>query len=165
MTAELTCDPFAALNEALCHEEEARQFYIKAAERTADRSGAQMFRDLANTASTHIAILEQQVESLSNQDRWILPECALGCEADLTDPFFPRGYEALKEAIRSNADDNDAIIFALERVQKGHAMYREAALSALDPIARRIYEYLTEEAKTQRDLLMLSFERVAPYPA
>lgn len=165
MAEQITCEPLEALNEALCHEEEARVFYLKAAQHTQDPDGAKMFAHLATTAAAHIEILEQQVNSLTDEDRWVLPECVFNCEVNLDDPFLPRGREALEKTIRKNADDQDAILFALGTVHRSFDMYRKQARAADDPIARRIYEYLTEQATTQRDLLMLAFERSAPYAA
>lgn len=162
MEEQITCEPLEALNDALCHEEEARLFYQKAAERTKDPKGAQMFLDLADTAASHIEILEQQVDTLTDEDRWALPECVFSCEADLDAPLFPRGREALEETIRENTDDTEAVLFALETVNNTFELYRKHALSSEDEMARQLYQYLADQARTQRDLLMLTFERSSP---
>lgn len=162
MAELITCEPLEVLNDALCHEEEARQFYAKAAERTQDPEGAKMFKSLADTAATHIEILEQQVDTLTNEERWDLPECVFSCEADLDEPLFPRGREAMESAIRENTDDTEAILFALETVNNTFELYKKHALTSEDAMARQLYEYLADQARTQRDLLMLNFERTSP---
>ena len=121
-----------------------------------------MFSDLAETAAAHIEILEHQVDALTNEERWALPECVFSCEAELDAPLFPRGREALEQTIRENTDDTEAILFALETVNNTFELYRRHAVSSDDPMARQLYHYLAEQARTQRDLLMLTFERTSP---
>ncbi|MBN1248203.1 MAG: hypothetical protein JXC32_11135 [Anaerolineae bacterium] len=162
MAEQITCEPLEALNDALCHEEEARLFYQRASERTQDPSGAKMFADLADTAAAHIEILEKQVDTLTNEERWDLPECVFSCEADVEAPLFPRGREALEQTIRENTDDTEAVLFALETVNNTFELYRKHAMTSEDPMARQLYQYLADQARTQRDLLMLTFERSSP---
>jgi rubrerythrin len=155
---EITCTPLEALNEALCHEGEAQAFYLKAAERTHDPSGEKMFRDLAAGAATQVEIIERQIESLESSGKWTLPECVLSCEFDFEEAPLPRDRTAFEQAVGDATDETDAILFAIETVNAGFELYRRHAETTDDPLAQQLYEYLAEQAMTQRDLLMLSFE-------
>ena len=154
----MTCDPFEALNEALCHEQEGRAFYIKAADRTTDSGGAVTFRSLADDAQLHIGIIKRQLQALEEADECALPECVYDCEADLEKPLYPRSEEALAEAIRPDATDLEAILFALKTENDSFDLYTGHAQASSDSSARRLYEYLAEEARTHFNLLMLNYE-------
>ena len=157
----MTCDPLDALNEALCHEQEGHAFYLKAADRTIDPRGAETFRSLADDALLHIGIIHQQIDALEAAQEWALPECVFDCTADLERPLYPRGEEAFKEAIRPDATDLEALQFALKTEDDSFDLYREHAMTANDPNARRLYEYLAEEARNHFNRLMLNYESLS----
>jgi rubrerythrin len=154
----ITCDALDALNEALCHEDEGKAFYLKAAELTVDAKGAETFRSLADDAELHSGIIERQIAALTEGNSWALPECVFDCQADLEKPLYPRGERAIEEAIPGDASEMDALLFALKTENDSFDLYTRHAQSANDPNARRLYEYLAEEARTHFDLLMLNYE-------
>jgi rubrerythrin len=157
----ITCDPLDALNEALCHEEEGYAFYTKAADRTIDPKGAQMYRSLADDAQLHIDIVRRQMAVLEARSDWALPECVFDCQADLEKPLYPRGEKARKEAIRPDDSDMDALLFALKTENDAFNLYLEQARTSSDQNAIRLYEYLAEEARTHFNLLMLNYESLS----
>jgi rubrerythrin len=157
----MTCDPLDALNEALCHEQEGHAFYLKAAERTIDPRGAETFRSLADDALLHIDIVQKQIDALNAADDWVLPECVFDCKADLEEPLYPRGEKALDDAIRPDTTDTEALQFALKTENDSFDLYLEHARMASDPNARRLYEYLAEEARNHFNLLMLNYESLS----
>ena len=157
----ITCDPLDALNEALCHEEEGYAFYSKAADRTIDPKGAEMYRSLADDAQLHIGIVQRQMAVLEARSDWALPECVFDCQADLEKPLYPRGRQALAQSIRSDDSELDALLFALKTENDGFDYYTEQGKAAIDPQARSFYEYLAEEARTHFNLLMLNYESLA----
>jgi rubrerythrin len=158
---QLTCDPLDALNEALCHEQEGQIFYQNAAQRTVDAEGAKMFRSLAEDATLHSEIVQRQIDALTEGEEWLLPECVFDCQADLDKPLYPRGEQALKEAIRPDASDLDALLFALKTENDSFDLYRRHASASQDERARQLYEYLAEEARSHFDLLMLNYESLS----
>ena len=157
----MTCDPLDALNEALCHEQEGHAFYLKAADRTIDPKGSETFSSLADDALLHIGIIQDQIDALEAADDWDLPECVFDCTADLEKPLYPRGEKALEEAIRPDATELEALQFALKTENDSFALYLEHARTASDPNARRLYEYLAEEARNHFNLLMLNYESLS----
>jgi rubrerythrin len=158
---QATCDPIDALNEALCHEEEGRAFYLEATERTVDPKGAEMFRSLADDAKMHAEIIERQLEAFREGNGWALPECVFDCQADLDKALYPRGKEALEQSIRADASDMDALLFALKTENDSFTLYSENAKAATDEQAKSFYEYLAEEARTHFNLLMLNYESLS----
>jgi rubrerythrin len=161
MMEAMTCDPFDALNEALCHEQEGHAFYLKAAGHTVDPKGAETFRSLADDALLHIGIIQRQLDVLEESDEWALPECVFDCQADLEKPLYPRGEKALKETIRPDATDLEALQFALKTENDSFDLYSEQARTANDPSAHRLYEYLAEEARNHFNMLMLNYESLS----
>jgi rubrerythrin len=156
-----TCDPINALNEALCHEEEGRAFYLKAAERTVDPKGAETFRSLAEDAKMHAEIIQRQLDAFGEGNGWNLPECVFDCQADLDKPLYPRGEDALERTIRPDDSDLDAILFAIKTENDSFNLYREHFGSATDAQAKSFYEYLAEEARAHFNLLMLNYESLS----
>jgi rubrerythrin len=158
---QLTCDPIDALNEALCHEEEGRAFYLKAAQRTIDPKGADMFCSLADDAKMHAEIIQRQLDAFSEGNGWALPECVFDCQADLDNPLYPRGKGALEQTIRPDDSDLDAILFAIKTENDSFSLYSEHAKSSTDAQAKSFYEYLAEESRTHFNLLMLNYESLS----
>ena len=158
---QLTCDPINALNEALCHEEEGRAFYLKAAQRTAAPKGAEMFRSLAEDAKMHAEIIQQQLDAFEEGNGWALPECVFECQADLEQPLYPRGKDALEQTIRPDDSDLDAILLAIKIENDSFQLYSEHAQSETDAQAKTFYEYLAEEARTHFNRLMLNHESMS----
>jgi rubrerythrin len=157
---QITCDPLDALNEALCHEQEGRQFYLKAIERTVDPKGQATFRSLAEDAQLHIEIIQRQIEAFERETGWSLPECVFDCQADLDEPLYPRGKKALEAAVALDDSDLDALLFAIKTENDSFDLYTRHARSSADGQARAFYEYLAEEARAHFNLLMLNYESI-----
>ena len=158
METRLSCDPLEALNDALCREQEGHEFYLKAAEHTENPLGAAMFRNLADVASVQVELLETQIEALTQNNTWMLPECVLECEFDLDTPPYPRDRIAFEREIRPDASDTDAILFALQAENNHYSTYAQQAKTSANADARRFYTYLAEQSRTRMDLLMLNYE-------
>lgn len=156
----ITCDPLDALNEALCHENEGREFYLKAAGLTVDPKGVATFRSLADDARLHAEIVQRQIDALQAGDAWALPECVFDCVADLDQPLYPRGKQ-IERAIRADASEMDALLLAIKTENDSFDLYARHAAESNDADARRFYEYLAQEARTHFNLLMLNYESLA----
>ena len=153
-----TCDPVEALNKALCLEQEGEQFYSRAAARTVDPKGAAMFRSLADDERAHAQIIQSRMDALERGEEWVVPECVLACNPSLTEPLFPRGKAEFQKAVRSDASDLDALLFALKTENDAYHMYADQAQAANDLVTLRMYQYLADAERTHFDLLMLNYE-------
>ncbi len=154
----MRCDPLEALNDALCHEQEGRDFYLKAADRTEDPSGAEMFSYLAHEALVQITLLELQIETLTEHNTWMLPECVLACEFDPLTAPYPRDSASFDREIRPDTGALQAILYALQAENENYGTYVNQAKTSSHEEARMFYTYLAEQTRTRLDLLMLSYE-------
>jgi rubrerythrin len=154
------CDPLVALNDALCREQEVVDFYLKASKRTKNNGGIQMFNDLAEEASLQVNLLEKQIEVLTENNTWMLPDCVLACEYNLENAPYPRTTKTLNREIGTDTNEVDAILYALKAENVNYGVYVKLAKSTSNDEARKFYTYLAEKTQTRLDLLMLSYEAV-----
>ena len=157
-----------ALNQAIELEVKGQRFYLEAAERTTNPKGAEMFRSLADDEAIHERILRRQLEALGKGKGWMpvlsmvegLPEGVAEVTSDLTAPLFPEGEEAFQKAVRPDASDLDALLFALQIENESFNLYRELAQTTDDPNGQRMYEYLANAERGHFELLMLNYEHL-----
>jgi rubrerythrin len=158
-----------ALNQSIQLEVKGQRFYLEAAERTTNPEGAEMFRSLADDEVIHERILRRQLEALGKGKGWMpvlstvegLPEGVAEVTSDLTVPLFPEGEEAFQKAVRPDASDLDALLFALQIENESFNLYRELAQTTDDPNGQRMYEYLANAERGHFELLMLNYEHLS----
>jgi rubrerythrin len=156
----------AALNQAIELEVKGQRFYLEAAERTANPKGAEMFHSLADDEVIHERILRRQLDALNKGEGWVkssllLPEGVAEGKADLTTPLFPESKEEFQRAVRPDASDQDALLFALQIESESFNLYREMAQTTDDPNGKRMYEYLANAERGHFELLMLNYEHLS----
>jgi rubrerythrin len=157
------CDPLEALNDALCREQEGHDFYLNAVKLTSNQNGKRMFEDLAEQSQHQITMLEEQIETLTENNIWMLPECVLACDFDLENSALPRNTEELEKEILPDTNAKDAIIYALSAENYNYGAYVDLAKTTSHHEAQQFYTYLAEQAHTRMDLLMLSYEAISLY--
>jgi rubrerythrin len=157
----MTTDTKAALivlQQALDLEQQGYEFYTQAAERTVDATGKEMLLSLADDEVLHQKVIQRQIDALGQGEGWVLPEGISEVDADLSTPLFPAGKVELEKAIRPDAGDLDALLFALKIENDSFALYTEQAKKATDPNAKRLYEFLVDAERTHFNLLMSNYE-------
>jgi rubrerythrin len=157
----MTTDTKAALivlQQALELEQRGQEFYAQAAERTVDPKGKEMLLSLAGDEVLHQEVIQRQIDALGQGEGWVLPEGVPEVDADPSTPLFPAGKVELEKAIRPDASDMDAVLFALKIENDSFALYSEQAQKATDPNAKRLYEYLVDAERTHFNLLMSNYE-------
>jgi rubrerythrin len=150
-----------ALRKALELEETGQEFYVGAAGRTVDPKGKDMFRSLADDEALHARIIQREIDALAKGEGWQVPEASAEGEVDLDTPLFPKGKAELEKAVRPDASDLDALLFALKIENDSFNLYVEQAKAATDPNAKRLYEYLVGAERTHFNLLMLNYESLS----
>jgi len=148
----------SALQQALALEEKGLKFYQEAAKRTVDPRGAAMFRSLADDEKLHRQVVQRQIDSLGKGQGWARLNEIGDVHADLQTPLFPAGKLALEKAIRPDASDIDAILFALKIENDSFDLYASQAKATQDPNAKRMFEFLTDAERSHFNLLMLNYE-------
>jgi rubrerythrin len=160
MTAD-THGAVSVLQQALELERSGYRFYTRAAGRTVDRKGSEMFRSLASDEMLHQQAIERQIEALGQGAGWVLPAGIDQVEVDLVSPLFPAGKIELERVVQPDASDLDALLFALKIENDSFDLYAEQAKAAHDPNAKRLFEYLVEAERTHFNLLMLNYESLS----
>ena len=150
-----------ALQQAIQIEKEGLEFYNRATEWTTDPRGQEVFRSLAQDEELHLRIVRQQYQSLSESGAWSASDELGEVEVDLNQPLlFPAGSEGLKQTIRPDASDREALLFALEIEHRNYELYREAALETEDPRGREMYQRLAGAEQNHFNLVMLNYEHL-----
>jgi rubrerythrin len=150
-----------ALQKALKLEQSGKKFYSEAAARTVDPKGKEMFHSLANDEVLHARMIQREIDALAAGEGWQVPEAAAGGQVDLDTPLFPQGKQDIAEAVRPDASDLDALLFALKIESDSFDLYVEQAKAATDPNAKKMYEYLVDAERTHFNLLMLNYESLS----
>jgi rubrerythrin len=152
-----------ALEKALELEQQGLAFYTGAAERTVNETGKEMYRSLADDEVLHARMIQRQLDALAGGEGWQAPGVTAEGEVDLDSPLFPEGKEGLAEAVRPDASDRDALLFALKIENDSFALYQEQAKTASDLNAKQMFEYLAAAERTHFNLLMSNFESLERY--
>jgi rubrerythrin len=148
------------LQKALQLEESGKAFYDQAAERTVDPKGKAMFASLAEDEVVHARVITRAIASLES-GKALQAEVSAEGAVDLDSPLFPAGKLALDEAIRPDAGDMDALLFALKIENDSYSLYAEQAKGATDPQARQFYEYLAGAERSHFNLLMTNYDSLS----
>ena len=150
-------DAALALKKALKLEQEGGAFYREAAERTVDPKGKAMYASLAEDEALHARIIQREIDALAEGKGWQATEG----EVDLESPLFPQGKVAFEKAVRSDASDLDALLFALKIENDSFNLYLEQAKAATDAKAKEFYEFLVGAERSHFDLLMANYESLS----
>jgi rubrerythrin len=146
------------LQQAIELEQRGQEFYTQAAERTIDPTGKEMLLSLAGDEELHQKVIQRQIDALGQGEGWVVPEEVPQVDADLSTPLFPAGKVELDKAIRPDASDLEALLFALKIENDSFDLYAEQAKQATDPNAKRFYEFLVDAERTHFNLLMANYE-------
>jgi rubrerythrin len=150
-----------ALKQALELEKKGLTFYQQAAKRTADPKGAAMFRSLADDEVIHQRMIQRQIDALTGGQDWLDFQEIGDIKADLQTPLFPAGRLELEKAIRPDASDTDALLFALKIENDSFDLYAKQAKASQDLNARRMFGFLADAERTHFNLLMLNYESLS----
>lgn len=149
-----------ALEKAIRIEKDGRRFYLRAAERTNDQRGKEIFLTLAQAEEDHLRIVEKQYDSLSAGRGWLVLTEATG-EVDLGRPLSPPGREALEKMVRPDDSDLDALLLALGFENDSYELYRKGYAETDDPQGRAMYEYLADMEREHFETLMRNYEHLS----
>jgi rubrerythrin len=151
-----------ALDLAIQTERDGREFYLRAAERSADEGGKVLFVSLADDELEHLRLLESQREALATDGQWRAPtelgeqrapERAGGV------PLFSR--ERLAENVSAYTSDLSALRLAFLIEKDAVAFYTRAAAETKEPLGREVYESLAEMEKEHQQILEEEYNALA----
>ena len=135
-----------AVRVAIEAEKEAFQAYSKAAKRTKNPKGKDMFQQLSEFEMNHYQRLTGLLKSLQEKREWVLYEgTSLKKKAIPLKIEKPKGNEQLT--------DMDALKVAIREEKKALAYYRSMAELTRDPRGKDMYKRLADEESLHEKLL------------
>ncbi|MEE9202631.1 MAG: ferritin family protein [Dehalococcoidia bacterium] len=148
----------SVLREAMRLETEGRQFYRRAAEAIQDETLRQTFADLAGDEETHLKVVQQQYQALSEGGPWQDTPGIPRSRSDWDRPLFPRGREAVRQALASTDTPQEALLFGLSIETLSFDLYHRAATEEEAAQAQAVFQFLSGEERHHWDLLMMRYE-------
>ena len=135
-----------AIRVAIEAEKEAFQGYSKAAKRTKNPKGRDMFQQLSEFEMKHYQKLTGLLKSLQEKGEWILyGGTSLKKKSIPLKMEKPKGHEQLT--------DMDALKIAIREEKKALAYYRSLAELTRDPRGKDMYRRLADEESLHEKLL------------
>jgi len=135
-----------ALKLAIEAEKDAYQAYSKAAKRTKNPKGRDMFQQLSEFEMNHFQKLNALLKSLQEKGEWILYDgTSLKKKKIVLKAQKPQGQEQLT--------DMDALKIAVREEKKAQVYYRSMAELTKDPRGKDMYKRLAEEEALHEKLL------------
>jgi len=135
-----------AVKVAMEAEKEAYQTYLKAAKKTVNPKGKDMFQQLSEFEMNHYNKLKTLLKSLDEKGEWILYEgTSLKKKTIPLKIGKPKGQEQLT--------DMDALKIATREEKKSQAYYRSMAELTKDPRGRDMYKRLADEEAFHEKIL------------
>jgi rubrerythrin len=135
-----------AIKVAMEAEKDAYQAYSKAAKKTINPKGRDMFQQLSEFEMNHYQKLKELLKSVQEKGEWILYEgTSLKKKIIPLKTQKPKGQEQLT--------DMDALRIAIREEKKSRAYYRSMAELTKDPLGRDMYKRLANEEALHEKLL------------
>jgi len=135
-----------AIKVAMEAEKNAYQSYSKAAKKTKNAKGRDMFQQLSEFEMNHYQKLKNLLKSLQEKGEWILYEgTTLKRKKTPLKAQKPKGQEQLS--------DMDALKMAIREEKKAQVYYRSMAELTKDPRGKDMYKRLANEEALHENLL------------
>ncbi len=138
-----------AIKAAMEAEMDAHNFYSKAAQKTKNPKGRDMFSQLADFEKNHFHHLKALYDSLKGEGKWIDYS---GTTFSDKGKMISTGLSIEKE-VRSQADDLDALSIAIKEERKAQKQYLEMAEEIADPLGKDMFKKLAREEELHERIL------------
>jgi rubrerythrin len=135
-----------AIRVAMEAEKDAYQNYSKAAKKTKNPKGKDMFQQLSAFEMNHYQKLKELLKSLQEKGEWILYS-----GTSLKKKMIPLKVEKAKG--QEQLTDMDALKMAIREEKKAQTYYRLMAELAKDPRGRDMYKRLADEEALHEKVL------------
>ena len=138
-----------AIKAAMEAEMDAHNFYSRAAQKTKNPKGRDMFSQLADFERNHFHHLKALYDSLKGEEKWIsysgttFSEQGKKASRDL----------AIGEEVGPKADDFDALSIAIKEERKAQNYYQEMAQKTTDPLGSDMFKKLAREEELHQRVL------------
>ena len=137
------------IETAMAAEKDAHNFYSRAAQKTQDPKGRDMFSQLADFEMNHFRHLKDLYDSLKGEGKWIAyPGTTFSVKGKKISTELSIGEE-----VGSQADDLDALSMAVKEERKAQKYYSEMAGKAADPLGKDMFKKLAREEELHERVL------------
>jgi rubrerythrin len=142
-------DTLDAIKASMETEMDAHNFYSRAARKTQNPKGRDMFSQLADFEKNHFRHLKALYDSLKKEGKWIA----------YSGSAFPKKGKKIREdlsikgGIGSQADDIDALSMAIKEERKAGKYYLEMAQETEDSTGRDMFKKLAREEELHEKVL------------
>lgn len=127
-------------------EKKAYQAYLKAAKKTRDQKGRDMFQQLSEFEKSHYQKLKDLLRSLQEKGEWILYKGTSLKEKKIPLKIgMPKGQARLT--------DMDALKIAIREEKRSLAYYQSLAELTRDPLGKQMYKQLADEEALHEKIL------------
>jgi len=138
-----------AIKSAMEAEMDAHNLYSKAAQKTKNLKGRDMFSQLADFEKNHFHHLKALYDSLKGEEKWIAyPGTTFSEKGKKASRDLTRGEE-----VGSRADDFDALSMAIKEERKAQKYYQQMAQKTTDPLGRDMFKKLAREEELHERIL------------
>jgi rubrerythrin len=137
------------IKAAMEAENDAHNFYSKAAQKTKNPKGRDMFSQLADFEGNHFLHLKALYHSLKGEEKWIaypgteFPGKGMKIRTELT----------VGNEVGSQADDFDALSMAIKEERKAQKYYQQMAQKTTNPLGRDMFKKLAREEALHERIL------------
>ncbi len=148
-----------ALHQGIQTELQGLTFYRKAAERTADEKGRQVFRSLAAEEVNHLRLLKVQYGAMASEGQWL--DMELACELEPgreVEVLFPQEDDTLVKLLPEEPDDLSSLQLALDFERRGFQMYKRLAGETDDQAGQALYQFLAEQEQKHYEFIQRAQE-------
>lgn len=135
-----------AIQMAIEAERKAYQAYMKAAKKTRNQKGRDMFQQLSEFEKNHYQKLKDLLNSLQEKGEWILYQGTSFKEKKIPLKIeMPRGQDQLT--------DIDALKIAIREEKRSKAYFQSLAELTQDPLGKQMYKQLANEEALHEKIL------------
>lgn len=151
-----------ALEMAIQMEKDGYDFFLKAAKKTRDPKGRDIFNQLARDEITHLKKLEASLNSIKETGQWIGSEEPVVKEYKFVEePNIFTGEKAKQAKIRENADDMEVLKLAIELEADAVPFYRKKAEEIDDPKGKEVFNSIAQEEENHLTILQGEYDYVS----
>lgn len=137
----------ATLQSAIKLEKDGIRFYGRAADLTKDQRGKATFISLVRDEQSHLEALQKELDNIRNNAGWLDFREVLPTETGAREmpDIFPQDEQAVREMVRPQDSDLDALRLAAKKEEESYDFYSKAAATTTDPDGKALYNYLAEQ--------------------
>ncbi len=135
------------LEMAMKMEADGRQFYLKAAEKSANSAGRQLFESLAKEEEEHAAHFKSIYERLKNRQNWDDEVASDVAPRSNIKTIFSKALSDLNAPPMATASEKESVEKAIDMEEQSYELYRERSEAATTELEKEFYQKLMSEER------------------